>query len=106
MACVRCASNNQMEFSTEMVFHFPGLQGLDRECLFLYPKVLVCLQCGLSQFTTPVAEKALLAKGGMHLRPANGGTFPAIENPPRDHSLGGVRNRSLQPLADDGFHRS
>ena len=62
MSCVQCASNNEAEFPTELVFHFFGLQGLDKPGIFLYPKILVCLHCGFSWFTTSAAEKALLAK--------------------------------------------
>jgi hypothetical protein len=43
-----------------MIFHFPGLQNLDKPSVLVYPKVLVCLDCGFSQFTTPKTEVAQL----------------------------------------------
>jgi hypothetical protein len=73
MACVECASNNEAKFSTEIAFHFSGMQGLDKPCIFVFPKVLVCLDCGFSRFTTPDTEIVALAKSvGRHEKPGNG----------------------------------
>jgi hypothetical protein len=61
MSCPACASCNQMEFSAEMLVHFGGLQNLDKSGVALFPKLLVCVSCGYSQFTVPEKELALLA---------------------------------------------
>ena len=61
MSCPSCRLNNQMEFSTEMLVHLGGLKNLDKSGVCVFPKVLVCLDCGFSQFTVPKAELALLA---------------------------------------------
>jgi hypothetical protein len=61
MSCHACASTNQMEFSAEMVVHLGGLKSLDNSGVMLFPKLLVCVSCGFSQFTVPKAELALLA---------------------------------------------
>ena len=50
-----------MEFSSEMVVHLGGLKNVDKSGVMLFPKVLVCLDCGFSQFTIPRTELALLA---------------------------------------------
>jgi hypothetical protein len=75
VACVLCASNsNEAEFPAEMILHFPfsGLQDLNKNGVFVYPKVLVCLDCGFSRFTTPETEVAALAKGvGRQMKPGN-----------------------------------
>jgi hypothetical protein len=79
MACVLCASNNEVEFPAEMILHFPfsGLQDLNKNGVFIYPKVLVCLDCGFSRFTTRETEVAALAKGvGRQMKPGNRGAFP------------------------------
>jgi hypothetical protein len=68
MPCTRCASGKQAEFGTEMVIHPSGLKKLDMPGVFVFPKVLVCLDCGFSQFNVPKSELALLARG----TPANG----------------------------------
>jgi len=61
MSCLLCASTNQTEFSTEMMVHFSGIRNWDNPGVMLFPKLLVCVSCGFSQFTVPKAELALLA---------------------------------------------
>jgi hypothetical protein len=61
MSCPACRLDNQMEFSSEMIVHLGGIKNLDNSGVVLFPKVLVCLDCGFSQFTVPKAELALLA---------------------------------------------
>ena len=61
MSCPTCRSENQMEFSAEMLVHLGGIKNLDKSGVVLFPKVLVCLACGFSQFTVPKTELALLA---------------------------------------------
>jgi len=56
MYCPSCASSRQAEFSAEINIHFCGLQDLDKPSVLVFPKVLVCLDCGLSRFTTAQAE--------------------------------------------------
>ena len=61
MSCPICRLGNQVEFSAEMMVHLGGLKNLDNSGVMLFPKVLVCLACGFSQFTVTKAEVALLA---------------------------------------------
>ena len=58
-----CGSGNQAEFSAEINIHFSGLKNLDKPSVLVFPKLLVCLDCGLSQFTLPETELCLLEKG-------------------------------------------
>jgi len=58
-----CASRNQTELAAEMNVHLPGLQKLDETGIFVFPKLLVCMDCGFSRFTMPASELALLARG-------------------------------------------
>lgn len=60
MCCLSCASGNQAEFTAEINVHFPGLKNLDRPSVFVFPKLLVCLDCGCSRFTIPETELARL----------------------------------------------
>jgi hypothetical protein len=62
MRCASCCSEKQGEFSAEMIIHFRGLKHLDNPGVWLFPKLLVCLDCGVSQFIVPGAELASLAK--------------------------------------------
>lgn len=60
MACRSCGSENQREFGAEINIHFPGLKGLDKPTVWVFPKLVVCLDCGLTQFTLPETELRLL----------------------------------------------
>lgn len=54
--CTSCQSENQKTFTAEIAIHFPGLKGLDKPIVWVFPVVFVCLDCGRSEFT--VAEKS------------------------------------------------
>lgn len=62
MLCVSCGSGKQISFPAEMNIHQPGLNNLDKPGVFVFPNVLVCLDCGYSRFTTPETELALLVR--------------------------------------------
>jgi hypothetical protein len=61
MPCLLCASDNQEEFGTEINIHFRGLKNIDDPGVLFFPKVLVCLDCGASRFSTPADELLRLA---------------------------------------------
>ena len=62
MACRRCASGSQGTFDGEVAIHFPGLKGLDKPIVLVFPKLLVCLHCGLTEFTVPENETRALGE--------------------------------------------
>jgi hypothetical protein len=64
MSCPLCVSDHLAELPVEMMIHFTGLKNIDRQGVLLFPKLLVCLDCGFSRFTTPETELASLATGG------------------------------------------
>ncbi len=61
MSCAVCASVNEAEFTAEMMIHFSGLKHLANPGVLVFPKVSVCLDCGVSRFTIAERERALLA---------------------------------------------
>ena len=63
MVCKRCASDNQSAFNGEIAIHFPGLKGLDKPIVWVFPKLAVCLDCGLTEFTVPKRELSGLVNG-------------------------------------------
>jgi hypothetical protein len=63
MACRACGSDMQNALSGEIALHFPGLEGLNEPIVWVFPEVVVCLNCGLAQFAVPEAELSILAKG-------------------------------------------
>ena len=63
MACKSCGSDRLDTFTAEIALHFPGLEGLDRPHLWVFPQVLVCLNCDDAEFLIPEGELRALAKG-------------------------------------------
>jgi len=66
MACACCHSSNQAEFPSEVAIHFPGRENRDKPHVFVFPKLLVCLDCGFSAFS--IAEPELGRLGGAMAR--------------------------------------
>jgi hypothetical protein len=63
MACKRCTSDNQRVLNGEVAIHFSGLKGLEAPIVWSFPKLLVCLKCGSTEFTVPERELNVLATG-------------------------------------------
>ena len=63
MPCKNCGSVNQKKFSAEMGIHFRGLKGIDKPVVWVFPDVVVCLDCGTGEFAVPEEELRQLAKG-------------------------------------------
>jgi hypothetical protein len=63
MHCLLCGSGNPMEFSSEMMIHFSGLKHVDKPGVWLFPKLVVCLDCGAAWFRVPEKALASLACG-------------------------------------------
>jgi len=46
----------------EIAIHFPGLQNLDEPAIFIFPKLVVCRNCGTAEFVVPENELRSLTK--------------------------------------------
>ena len=62
MSCPSCVSGTQAEFPAEMLIHLSGLKYVDHPGVFVFQKVLVCTDCGFSQFEIPASELASLSR--------------------------------------------
>jgi hypothetical protein len=60
MQCKVCGSRNQTEFNAEINVHFPGLKNVDKPAVLVFPKLLLCLDCGFTEFTLSETELHLL----------------------------------------------
>jgi len=67
-SCQLCVSGNQAELGTEMIIHFSGLKDLDKPGVVVSPRLLVCLECGFSQFPVPESALAQLAQAEVPIR--------------------------------------
>jgi len=46
-----------------MGIHFPELKNIHKPVVWVFPEVVVCLDCGTEEFAVPEAELRQLAKG-------------------------------------------
>jgi hypothetical protein len=63
MSCKSCGSANQRKLSGEIAIRFPGLKNIDKPVVWVFPEIVVCLDCGTAEFVVPEPELRLLAKG-------------------------------------------
>ena len=61
--CGRCSSECRTEFGGELAIHFTGLAGLNKPIVWVFPKLLVCLNCGFTEFIVPERELQVLETG-------------------------------------------
>jgi hypothetical protein len=62
MPCKSAGQLTQRKFSGEICVHFPGLKNIDKPVVWLFPELVVCLDCGTAEFAVPEAELRFLAK--------------------------------------------
>jgi hypothetical protein len=63
MRCKSCGSVNQSKFTGEMGIHFPGLKNIDKPVVWVFPELVICLDCGMAEFAVPEANLFLLSIG-------------------------------------------
>jgi hypothetical protein len=81
-------------FNGETAIHFPGLEGLDKRIVWVFPKLVVCMHCGFTEFTVPERELQVLEQGS----PVKGAVV-LIEVGSRPSEK--VGTKSLSPRMDD-----
>jgi hypothetical protein len=62
MICHHCESARK-SFTSEIAIHFPGLGGLNKPVVWVFPEVKVCLNCGTAEFVVPGNELRALVDG-------------------------------------------
>jgi predicted nucleic-acid-binding Zn-ribbon protein len=62
VSCKSCQSKNQHYFDAEIAIHFPGLKGLNQPHVLVFPQIVVCLDCGFTEFAIPENLLRLLGK--------------------------------------------
>jgi len=61
MAC-RCGSKNRTELGAEINIHLP--RDRDKIAVLVFPTLVICLDCGITEFTIPETELRRLGQGG------------------------------------------
>ena len=46
-----------------MAIHFRGLKNIDKPAVWVFPEIVVCLECGTAQFTITETELRELVRG-------------------------------------------
>ena len=62
MSCKSCQSQNRRNLYGELAIHFPGVEGLTKPIIWVFPKLVVCLDCGVTELTIPEPELRRLVK--------------------------------------------
>jgi hypothetical protein len=60
MPCNSCRSINHGKYLAEVAIHFPGLRNAGKSPVLVFPELLVCLDCGKTEFMVPKAELDIL----------------------------------------------
>jgi len=60
--CASCGSQNLQRFDAEANIHFPGLKGIDVQSVFVFPTLLICMDCGQMESTLSKRDLQLLKK--------------------------------------------
>ena len=62
MPCRKCGSEHLTEYGSEISVQSQGHSELDKPAVLFFPKLLVCLRCGFTEFTLLQSELPLLLK--------------------------------------------
>jgi hypothetical protein len=62
MSCRSCSSNNRAEYDAEVNIHLP--RDWDKAAVLVYPRLVICLDCGVAEFTIPETELRQLWERG------------------------------------------
>jgi hypothetical protein len=63
MSCRSCGSETQTEFASEISVHVLGLENVNEPTVMVFPRLLVCMNCGFTELTLAERELGLLGKG-------------------------------------------
>lgn len=56
MACKLCQSAHQGGFPAEINIHFPDNENLTKPTVWVFPRLLICVDCGFAEFLVAPAE--------------------------------------------------
>jgi len=63
MLCKVCHSDNQVYFPAEINIHFPGPDNLTKATVWAFPQLLLCLDCGFTEFVLETPDLWQLRNG-------------------------------------------
>ena len=60
--CRACRSENVQKLRGEIAMRVPGLKNIDKPIVWVFPDILVCMDCGIAEFAVPEDDLRTLAK--------------------------------------------
>jgi hypothetical protein len=60
MPCESCSSQSLFTFTCEIAIHFLGFANIDQPIVWVFPDIVVCLDCGSAKFEIPEREPRVL----------------------------------------------
>ena len=63
MSCKSCGSEALSSLDSEINIHFPGYSSLSKPTVWAFPTLLVCLDCGFSEFHLTETELCVVTEG-------------------------------------------
>jgi hypothetical protein len=73
MICKSCTAKNHLRFSAEINVHFGSWGRLNKPGVLVFPKLLVRMDCGFTEFAIPEAELTRLVSGYDNAKPQDDG---------------------------------
>lgn len=62
LPCKACGSENVQKLRGEIAMRTPGLKNIDKPIVWVFPDIVVCMDCGNAEFAVPEDELRTLAK--------------------------------------------
>ena len=62
MSCRSCGSGTQKAFASEISVHILGLENVDKPAVMVFPRLLVCMDCGFTELAMTENELRMLGK--------------------------------------------
>jgi len=62
MSCRSCGLGNQTTFAAEISVHLVGLENINKPVVWVFPRLLVCMDCGFTELMLAENELRLLGK--------------------------------------------
>jgi hypothetical protein len=62
MPCTSCGSENLRRLRGEIAVRYPGLEKMDGPAVWVFPELVLCMDCDNALFVVPGAELRLSAK--------------------------------------------
>jgi hypothetical protein len=75
VTCKSCESDKLSKFAGEIAIHFPGLKDINKPIIWVFPELLICLDCGIAEFAVPETELSVVVRQNLSRDQGRGGSW-------------------------------